>query len=33
VTNDYGIQIKNKFNASTVAELAHIAAALGVIKN
>jgi two-component system, NarL family, invasion response regulator UvrY len=30
---NYGTQIKNKFNASTVAELAHIATALGIIKN
>jgi two-component system, NarL family, invasion response regulator UvrY len=29
---NYGTQIKNKFNASTVAELAHIATALGIIK-
>jgi DNA-binding NarL/FixJ family response regulator len=29
---NYGTQIKNKFNASTVAELAHIATALGVLK-
>jgi two-component system, NarL family, invasion response regulator UvrY len=30
---NYGTQIKTKFNASTVAELAHIATALGIIKN
>lgn len=30
---NYGTQIKNKFNASTVAELAHIANALGITKN
>jgi two-component system, NarL family, invasion response regulator UvrY len=30
---NYGTQIKNKFNASTVAELAHIATALGILKN
>ncbi|MEQ1485278.1 response regulator transcription factor [Methyloglobulus sp.] len=30
---NYGTQIKSKFNASTIAELAHIANALGVIKN
>lgn len=29
---NYGTQIKNKFNAATVAELAHIATALGIIK-
>jgi two-component system, NarL family, invasion response regulator UvrY len=29
---NYGTQIKNKFNASTVAELAHIATALGILK-
>ena len=29
---NYGTQIKNKFNASTVAELAHIANALGITK-
>jgi two-component system, NarL family, invasion response regulator UvrY len=29
---NYGTQIKNKFNASTVAELAHIATVLGVIR-
>jgi two-component system, NarL family, invasion response regulator UvrY len=30
---NYGTQIKNKFNASTVAELAHIATALGILKS
>jgi two-component system, NarL family, invasion response regulator UvrY len=30
---NYGTQIKNKFNAETVAELAHIATALGIIKS
>ncbi|NOS76178.1 MAG: response regulator transcription factor, partial [Methyloglobulus sp.] len=30
---NYGTQIKSKFNASTVAELAHIATALGITKN
>mgnify|MGYP001279886634 CR=1 FL=1 len=30
---NYGTQIKNKFNASTIAELAHIATALGILKN
>lgn len=30
---NYGTQIKNKFNVSTVAELAHIATALGIIKS
>jgi two-component system, NarL family, invasion response regulator UvrY len=30
---NYGTQIKNKFHAVTVAELAHIATALGIIKN
>jgi two-component system, NarL family, invasion response regulator UvrY len=30
---NYGTQIKNKFNAETVAELAHIATALGILKN
>lgn len=30
---NYGTQIRNKFNATTVAELAHIAMALGVLKN
>ena len=30
---NYGTQIKNKFNASTVVELAHIATALGILKN
>ncbi len=29
---NYGTQIKTKFNVSTVAELAHIATALGIIK-
>lgn len=29
---NYGTQIKSKFNAATVAELAHIATALGIIK-
>jgi two-component system, NarL family, invasion response regulator UvrY len=29
---NYGTQIKTKFNASTVTELAHIATALGIIK-
>lgn len=29
---NYGTQIKNKFNVSTVAELAHIAMSLGIIK-
>jgi two-component system, NarL family, invasion response regulator UvrY len=30
---NYGTQIKSKFHAETVAELAHIATALGIIKN
>ncbi len=30
---NYGTQIKTKLNVSTVAELAHIATALGIIKN
>ncbi len=30
---NYGTQIKSKFHAATVAELAHIATALGIIKN
>jgi two-component system, NarL family, invasion response regulator UvrY len=30
---NYGTQIKNKFNAATVAELAQIATALGITKN
>jgi DNA-binding NarL/FixJ family response regulator len=30
---NYGTQIKSKLNVSTVAELAHIAMALGVMKN
>jgi DNA-binding NarL/FixJ family response regulator len=30
---NYGTQIKTKFNATTTAELAHIATALGIIKN
>lgn len=30
---NYGTQIKTKFNVATVAELAHIATALGILKN